>query len=446
MIADTGDRSGHTLMILLHLLLLLGIFKLNDSIERKYPSSPPIMYLYVIENPSVCDSVLSDYISHALHQAKVSNPHSDVIFGTNILSCSAFNSIFQPDYIADVILIDITPLKGEKTLQFESIFDSIIKTHDDSSGKQMFKPDLWLYSALRFFIMEDIMSSYNISSIIHVEADNMLYGDTSLVVNELTTRYNSSLVATPLNTRILFITASILWVPSVSVLKSFNDFIIELVQNKRNLDSYGSWTAYMKFLLSRGGKKKDGTVSMYAINEMSMLAFYREMHMDRFLLFPVIPHYQFPVHKFFANLNLYVPNKGISSDFLGTGLFDAGSYGQYLDGTHALLRPGFSDGNHIAGLAMRVTNGLCTVKMLCTNTFDYSSGSVIKKYPYQIASDNKVVYYNSCHTAPFVKCYNSSVELENEKDFPKDEGYFPLWNLHVHSKRTNRFLSQSCAC
>ncbi len=433
-------------MILLHLLLLFGIFRLHHSIERKYPTSPPIVYLYVIENPSVCDSVLSDYISHALHQAKVSNPSSDVIFGTNILSCSTFNNIFQPDYIKDVILIDIVPLKSEKTLQFENIFDSILKSHGDSSGKQMFKQDLWLFSALRFFILQDIMISYNISSVIHLEADNMLYGDTSLVVNELTTKYSSSLVATPLNTRILFITASLLWVPSVSVLKSFNNFIIKLVQNKENQDSNNLWTEYMKFLLSRGGKKKDGTVSMYAINEMSMMAFYRETHMDRFLLFPVIPHYQFPIHKFFANLNLYVPNKGISLDFLGTGLFDAGSYGQYLDGTHLLLKPGFSDGNHIAGLAMRVTNGLCTVKMLCTNTFDYSLGSAIKKYPYQIADGKKVVDYNSCHTAPFVKCYNSSVELENEKDIPKDEGYFPLWNLHVHSKRTNRFVSQYCAC
>jgi len=398
----------------------------------------------VIENPSECDSVLSDYISHALHQATLSNPNSDVIFGSNILSCPTFNTIFPPSYIKGVILIDVLLLKSEKTVQFESTFDSILKSHGNSSGKHMYKQDLWLYSAVRFFILEEIMLTYNISSVIHLEADNLLYGDTSLVVNELTTKYNSSLVATPLHTRILYITASILWVPNLSILESFNNFIIKLVKSKGSLTN-NSWAAYMEFLLSHGGKKKDGTVSIYAINEMSMMAFYRMAHMDRFMLFPVIPHYNFPVHKFFANLNLFVPNNGISSDFLGNGLFDAGSYGQYLDGTHSSLKPGFSDGNHIAGLAMRVTNGLCTVKMLCTNTFDYSSRA-IKKYPYQVTDGSKVVDYTSCHTAPFVKCYNSSVEFEDEKVVPKDVGYFPLWNLHVHSKRTGRFVSQSCTC
>lgn len=436
----------HYHMIFLHILLLFVVFNLYECIDRKYPSTPPIVYLYIIENPATCESVLSDYISHALHQAKVSNPNSDVIFGSNILNCSSFNSIFPPNYTNDVIFVDVQSLKSDKTIQFERMFDSILKTRTDSSGKQMFQQNLWLYSALRFFILEDMMIKYDISSVIHLEGDNMLYGDISLVVDELTTKYGFSMVATPLNTRIIFITASILWVPSVGVLNLYNDFVIKIVQYKESDHAHNPWTDYMDYLLTHGGKKKDGTVSMYAINEMSMMGYYREKYKSRLLLFPVIPHYKFPVHKFYANLNLYVPNNGITSDLLGCGLFDSGSYGQFLDGTHLQLRPGFTDGNHIAGLAMRVTNGLCTVKMLCTKTFDYSKNSTIKKYPYQINKSNKTVGYDSCHTAPFVKCFNSSVESENEITVPADEGYFPLWNIHVHSKRTDRFVSQSCTC
>lgn len=40
---------------------------------------------------------------------------------------------------------------------------------------------------------------------------------------------------------------------------------------------------------------------------------------------------------------------------------------------------------------------------------------------------------SQCFTAPFIRC--------NEKD-----PYTPIWNLHIHSKHTHVFKSETCDC
>ena len=41
--------------------------------------------------------------------------------------------------------------------------------------------------------------------------------------------------------------------------------------------------------------------------------------------------------------------------------------------------------------------------------------------------------YKQCYTAPFIRCGD-------------DLKYTPLWNLHVHSKHTDKFRSHICLC
>ena len=50
------------------------------------------------------------------------------------------------------------------------------------SSRALMKEHLWLSSALRFFILEELMIEYNISSIIHIEADNLIYGRLNLAL------------------------------------------------------------------------------------------------------------------------------------------------------------------------------------------------------------------------------------------------------------------------
>jgi hypothetical protein len=49
---------------------------------------------------------------------------------------------------------------------------------------------------------------------------------------------------------------------------------------------------------------------------------------------------------------------------------------------------------------------------------------------------------NACYTAPFVRCGGYLNEWMNFTLSP----YTPLWNLHVHSKHTEKFRSVPCEC
>jgi hypothetical protein len=117
-------------------------------------------------------------------------------------------------------------------------------------------------------------------------------------------------------------------------------------------------------------------------------------------------------------------------------IFDPGSYGQSLGGTHKKhgRDKGFLDTSHIVGQSRLLSN--CIPVMLCMNVsrptrsqrlvniLEGSSGGGL------LGGANTV---NHCFTAPFVRC---GVDLQ----------YTPLVNLHVHSKNADHFASAPCQC
>lgn len=56
-------------------------------------------------------------------------------------------------------------------------------------SKNMFEADyggeLWITSALRFFSLEDIMLAHNYTEMMHVEADNLLYGRLTTILPDI---------------------------------------------------------------------------------------------------------------------------------------------------------------------------------------------------------------------------------------------------------------------
>ena len=163
------------------------------------------------------------------------------------------------------------------------------------------------------------------------------------------------------------------------------------------------------------------------------------------------------------------------------GIFDPGSWGQFLGGTHSRhgRDVGFKDSASIVGQALR-TNPSCVAMMMCSNmtlterfltrnaelnSFTASHASLgntsstdsspsvaiaatadptvtsniasnqtislsLRRSQLEVPSSNTG---GGCYTAPFVRC--------NESD-----PWTPLWNLHVHSKQTEKFRSVRCHC
>uniref|UniRef100_A0A7S3HGP5 Uncharacterized protein n=1 Tax=Spumella elongata TaxID=89044 RepID=A0A7S3HGP5_9STRA len=311
--------------------------------------------------------------------------------------------------------------------------------------------------------MEDLMLHYNYTEMIHVEADNMIYGKYTSLLPVLRSGYQG-MAATPLNAHVSFITASVMWISSFDALYEFNNFLLAL-----GVNSDAQWDNYLTWLRPYGCCKaggiapdKDGNgIKPFAVNEMSMLAYYHEIKPIQFKIFPVVPAYPYMLNRHVINMSHFGPGGEQVGPATGHGVWDPNSWGQLIGGT-ATKRgrdKGFTDSSHIAGQATRMNQ--CKLEMLCGNqTISpyaeppvLSSGSTISSIGgsdssnitsvvdiHTLSASDKVAWQwwldhqeTQCYTAPFVRCGDSPI-------------WTPLWNLHVHSKHTQDYKSVACPC
>jgi hypothetical protein len=261
---------------MINILLLLAWISLSVS-QYNDTKKLAIVYVFTLE-PDFCNNGLPEYIKISLEQAISQQPDCDVILASNYGNCA--NIALVADTVDNLVKIDTTLIESNRTRYFRNESDHIF-----SKGN---KAELWITSALRFFQLEDFMIALNYHELIHVEADNMLYGQMTSILHTLRTGYKG-LAATPLtalptamNT---FITASVLWVNSVEAIVHFNDYLLALGTNKDN--TWSNYVVYMKksHRGKRGGREADENgngIKPFAINEMTMLAYYK-VHLSIFI-------------------------------------------------------------------------------------------------------------------------------------------------------------------
>jgi hypothetical protein len=214
-------------------------------------------------------------------------------------------------------------------------------------------------------------------------------------------------------------------------LTEFNDYLFDL-----SLKSDG-WFKYLKwmrkhFCCKHGGLDADehsSGIFPASVNEMSMLAYYKYKNPTKVVFFPVLPAYNYITFNWIGNFSEFGQGGRSVGPSVGKAIFDPGSWGQFLGGTERA--PGFklhfSDGSHIVGLALRMNPYVYEIDIRCSdiewsNTFSKHILDYVKAAP-----DYR------CVTAPQVRIgVNSS--------------WTPLWNVHVHSKLTDAFLSKPCKC
>jgi hypothetical protein len=372
----------------------------------------PIVFVYIMKGS--CD--FPDYIKSALQQSIFTQPDCNTVLLTNLKDCE---TSFASWNMTGLHLFDSVSITSNRTRSYENVSDSIFL---DSSNS------LWLTSALRFLLLEDLMIFKGWNEMLHVEADNMLYGRLTTVLPGLRKYY--PLAITPLNVQLTFLTASVLWVSSVSYLQHFNSFLFSLSLNS-NL-THDKYIDYLKIYSS----KRDGAyadpvtgigVKPFAINEMSMLAYYRELYPERLKLLPVLPIYSFPYYAEMGNITGFTSIGDQVGKHISVAIWDGGSYGQFIAGTKEKKGKNkrFTDGSHITGTAIRTTR--CEVIFWCNNVteFDYS---LVKHHTVAVHHPSP-----RCYTAPYTRCGAATQ-------------WTPLWNLHVHSKSTMDFVSNSCDC
>jgi hypothetical protein len=212
----------------------------------------------------------------------------------------------------------------------------------------------------------------------------------------------------------------------------------------------GLWDLYLWWIrpyscCKHGGVKQDAKgngIKPFAINEMSLMAFYHEIYAARFQLLPVVPDFNYPLNRHIVNITEHSPFGRESGPNTNGGVWDPNSWGQYLGGTSSKggRDKGFTDSSHIAGIAIRIAN--CKPHMICGE-----KGVHMLPEKRRVAS-NGTSPALECYTAPHVKCGNMDEEKDGSTISGANKGdeWAPIWNLHVHSKHTENYASHPCEC
>jgi hypothetical protein len=390
----------------------------SNNHESRSTDRMRIVYVYTIVG-AVCHKGLPVYIKETLDHVIYTQPDCDVILASNYKSCPKI--LEAVDSITGIIKIDVEDYISNRTIQFRNESNQVFA--EDGGG------ELWLTSAYRFFYLEDLMKHHHFKDVMHMEADNLLYGRVSTLLPTLRTNY-TQLAITPMHQMLVFLTASAFWIGSLSAIEEFNTFLLGIAGMKAEWKGFLKWVRPFGCCV-RGGTDQDENgmgIRPFAINEMSMLAYYHELYPAKLQLLPVVPERDFSHSRHSCEINLYRPHSGrFIKSATGDGVWDSGSWGQYLGGTASKngRDKHFRDHSHIIGQAIGIHN--CRPEMLCANS------TLFWPQIYEKISNQST----KCLTAPFVRCMQGK---------PGDERWTPLWNLHVHSKHTTHFKSVPCEC
>jgi hypothetical protein len=114
----------------------------------------PILYVFSVV-PNICKHGLPTYIKFSLEQALGSQPDAEIILASNFAECDMIQKTMND--VINVTLIDTTRIASARTKEFQKLCVDLFQS--DGAG------ELWMTSATRFFIMEDIMVFIDIPSL-----------------------------------------------------------------------------------------------------------------------------------------------------------------------------------------------------------------------------------------------------------------------------------------
>lgn len=171
---------------------------------------------------------------------------------------------------------------------------------------QMGLSGFWRYACERFFVLEDAMREAGIDRCLHLESDNLLYVDAAVLEPWLISTYGGGIAVCPVTDD--EDTAAIMFAGSLAALEAFNERLLELVA----LGPAG--------LLERHG----GSMG----NEMRMLHLLRA---------------EFGLARALPTTLAAAARTGAPA------VFDAASYGQWVDGTPGAAGVPFAGDHHIVG-------------------------------------------------------------------------------------------------
>ena len=475
----------HFYLVLISLVGLLVSLADKGQVENS-----AIVYIYTMI-PDICNNTATDrwntfpsYIEHVLNQALFTQQHAQpekegeivlksalpVIFISNYKTCTQIKSriidkveefvqkMRSKSYHLDALeIVDTSELESSRTTQFFASAENIFMASHGS---------LWIAAAARFFWLEDLMRVRGLTDLVHLEGDNLLYAPLAPLWPALRKHY-PGLAVTPMDANKSGLTASFFWVPSMATLVDFTDYMLELSRANTTYVAYLGWLRRYACCMKGSGIAEDASgkgIKPFKVNEMTALAYYRASRRGAQPLFllPIVPTYPYHTNRYTCNMSFYAPNaemtgsslyvlndssvplqpsaiagkgvlKGLAKADAYGSLFDPGSWGQYLGGTHKKSGRDkrYADSSHIVGQAISVNNCVATMQCGCVPGLHFRH--------YKTWNQTSVAkHIIQGFAAPFVRC-GKSTDLEQT-------ALHPLIQLHVHSKKVEEFVSFNSPC
>lgn len=330
-----GLRGAFWLYYSINLLrAALGISEVGNAHGLR--AAVKIVFIYLLV-PKVCKHGLPPYIHTVLNHTLVFQKHAHVAFVSNFADCTGVSDSLNDLVSRGLLTFDSSVIQSPRTRRFHNVSREVFPWDNHN--------ELWMTSALRFFVLEDLLRVQGWDEVLHVEADNLLFAQIDRLAPILREHY--PMAATPLSAGESYITASVLWVSHLKHLMGLNDYLLHLAEGKVALEAAQQrlaaakeeadppgypfdsnvWREYTTWLRRYACCKVGGVapdednrgIKPYAINEMTMLAYYHVHHAQTLRLLPIIPPAppvaplsahprRYPQKRHFGDLNDYTPN------------------------------------------------------------------------------------------------------------------------------------------
>lgn len=152
---------------------------------------------------------LPRYLEIAIDQARLFNKDADVYLIANKCALKEFNK-------ENIHVVFCSSLK--KTLSHK-------KFEQTSSHNTSFREGFWRYATERFFYIDELMQKYNLSDIVYIESDNMVYVDFSTLIPIFQKHYPGIAAVFANNYRCI---PSVVYFSSIKAIRGLTKFLSKL--------------------------------------------------------------------------------------------------------------------------------------------------------------------------------------------------------------------------
>ena len=128
----------------------------------------PIVFVYTISD-EVCRRGVPNYLKFTLEQGLLLQGDCEIVMMGNYADCANFGK--EIDQIPRVVKIETTEMASNRSDAFANSTSTLFAGNRNGH--------LWISSAQRFFSLENLMVKKGYTEMLHVEADNLLFGRVS---------------------------------------------------------------------------------------------------------------------------------------------------------------------------------------------------------------------------------------------------------------------------